>query len=120
MIRLKRIYEPVEADDGPRFLVERLWPRGVKREDAHLSDWLKDLAPSPALRQWFGHDPARWDEFRARYAAELDDSRHAETLQRLADLARQETVTFVYAARDTEHNSARLLKDFIEHRYSLP
>ena len=117
MIQLKRVYDPPAPDDGSRFLVERLWPRGVKREAAQLTDWLKDIAPSPALRQWFGHDPARWDEFKARYEAELDDPRHAETLQRLADLARQGTVTFVYAARDTEHNSALLLKDFIERHY---
>ena len=117
MIQLKRIYDPPAPDDGPRFLVERLWPRGVKREAAQLTDWLKNIAPSPALRQWFGHDPARWDEFKARYEAELDDPGHAETLQRLADLARQGTVTFVYAARDTEHNSALLLKDFIERRH---
>ena len=117
MIQLKRVYDPPTPDDGLRFLVERLWPRGVKREAAQLTDWLKDIAPSPALRQWFGHDPARWDEFKARYEAELDNPRHAETLQHLADLARQGTVTFVYAARDTEHNSARLLKEAIERRY---
>ena len=117
MIQLKRVYDPPAPEDGPRFLVERLWPRGVKREAAQLTDWLKDIAPSPALRQWFGHDPARWDEFKARYEAELDNPRHAETLQHLADLARQGTVTFVYAARDTEHNSARLLKEAIERRY---
>lgn len=117
MIQLKRVYDPPAPDDGSRFLVERLWPRGVKREAAQLTDWLKDIAPSPALRQWFGHDPARWDEFKARYASELDDPRHAETLKRLADLARQGTITFVYAARDPEHNSALLLKDVIERRH---
>jgi uncharacterized protein YeaO (DUF488 family) len=118
MIKVKRIYEPHSPNDGQRFLVERLWARGVSREDAHLHGWLKDLAPSPALRTWFGHDPARWKEFERRYRAELRAPERRVLLQQLTDAARRGTATLVYAARDTEHNSAVVLKRVLEERLS--
>lgn len=117
MIKVKRVYDLPSQDDGERFLVERLWPRGVTREAAHLTAWLKDLAPSPALRQWFGHDPKRWAEFQKRYEKELQMLEKQAMLRQLADKARQGTVTLVFAAWDTEHNSAVALKHFIERRH---
>lgn len=116
MIKLKRVYDPPSDEDGERFLVERLWPRGLPREAAQLTDWLRDLAPSPALRQWFGHDPQRWEEFRHRYEAELQSAEKQALLRQLAGKARQGTITLVFAARDTEHNSAVVLKGLIERR----
>jgi uncharacterized protein YeaO (DUF488 family) len=112
MLRIKRVYESQEADDGERYLVERLWPRGVKKENLVMDAWLKEVAPSPELRRWFGHDPAKWDEFQRRYRAELDT--HPEAWEPLVEAARKGNVTLLYAARDTEHNSARLLKSFLE------
>lgn len=112
MINLKRIYEPVGPEDGRRVLVERLWPRGISRERAALDLWMKDVAPSPELRTWFGHDPAKWEEFRKRYNDELQTN--TERVAQLAKLARQGSVTLVYAARDTQHNAAVVLKEFIE------
>lgn len=107
-IRLKRAYEPASPDDGTRILVDRLWPRGVARADAALDLWEKELAPSAELRQWFNHEPARWEEFRMRYAEEL--RQHADALERLRALARKGTVTLVYAARDELHNDAVALR----------
>lgn len=111
-IHIKRVYEEPAPSDGARFLVERLWPRGMKKEALELDAWLKEVSPSPELRKWFSHDPAKWDEFRRRYAAELDENRDA--LQPLLDAARKGDVTLLYAAKDTKHNSALLLKDFLE------
>ncbi|MBX6333014.1 MAG: DUF488 family protein [Gemmatimonadaceae bacterium] len=111
MIKLKRAYEPAAREDGRRFLVERLWPRGVKKEALPLDAWLKDVAPSPALRQWFGHDPAKWGEFRRRYFAELRE--HQDALAPLRAAARKGTVTLVYSARDEEHNAAVALKEYL-------
>lgn len=111
MIKLKRIYEAPSNDDGIRILVERLWPRGISKEKAKVDEWLKELSPSPVLRKWFGHDPAKWEEFQTRYQKEL--SQNEELAKELKRKARGKTVTFVYAARDEEHNSARLLKDFL-------
>ncbi|HQU15878.1 MAG: hypothetical protein B7Z66_06290 [Chromatiales bacterium 21-64-14] len=108
MIRLKRVYEKPAPGDGMRILVERLWPRGLKKEDARVDRWMKEIAPRTELRQWFGHDPERWPEFQRRYRAEL--KAHQEQLQELRALARRATVTLVYAARDEEHNSAVVLK----------
>lgn len=107
-IRLKRAYEPADAGDGVRLLVDRLWPRGVSKERAALDDWLKDIAPSTELRQWFGHDPDRWPEFQRRYRAELRE--HAEELNRIRAMARTHTVTLVYSAHDEEHNDAVVLR----------
>lgn len=114
MVKLKRIYEPASKDDGERFLVERLWARGVTKEAARLAGWLKDPAPSPALRQWYGHDPKRWPEFQKRYTAELRAPEKAALLRLLVDKAREGVVTLVFAARDTERNSAVVLKRRLE------
>jgi uncharacterized protein YeaO (DUF488 family) len=117
MIRVKRVYDTPSEDDGERFLVERLWPRGLTREAAALSGWLKDLAPSPALRRWFGHDPERWGEFQQRYAAELQVADKQPLLHQLAAAAEHKTVTLVFAARDTQHNSALVLKQILEQQF---
>ena len=116
MISLKRAYEPAEAGDGRRFLVERLWPRGVKKENFRIDDWLKEVAPSTELRKWFGHDPAKWKEFRRRYFAELND--REGTLQPLLQAARQGKVTLVYSSHDQEHNNAVVLKEYLERKLS--
>ncbi len=110
--RLKRVYEPPSSDDGLRVLVERLWPRGLSKQSAAIDHWMKELAPSPDLRRWFGHLPDRWPEFQRRYRAELEAM--PEAVEKLTELCRQGPVTFVYAARDQEQNSARLLKRFLE------
>lgn len=110
-IKLKRAYEQPEAADGARILVDRLWPRGVKKEDAAIDQWMKDLAPSTELRRWFGHDPARWEEFHERYAAEVNE--HPEQLQQLRALARKGVITLVYSAHDEEHNDAVVLRGLI-------
>ena len=112
MIRLKRAYEAAAAGDGKRFLVERLWPRGVTKAALRLDGWLKDVAPSPALRTWYGHDVKKWAEFRRRYVAEL--KANAAALAPLRAAARSGTVTLVFAARDPEHCSALVLKQFVE------
>jgi uncharacterized protein YeaO (DUF488 family) len=112
MIRVKRVYETHGRADGPAYLVERLWPRGVKKESLPLDGWLKDVAPSDKLRRWFGHDPAKWAEFQRRYRAELDT--HPETWRPLLEAARHGDVTLYYSARDTEHNNALVLKDYLE------
>jgi uncharacterized protein YeaO (DUF488 family) len=112
MIRVKRVYDQYEADDGKRFFVERLWPRGMKKEDLKMDGWMKDVAPSDALRRWFGHDPAKWEEFRLRYFTELEG--HDDSWKPLLDEARQGTVTLLYSAHDQEHNNAVALKSFFE------
>lgn len=114
MIQLKRVYEPADSSDGRRFLVERLWPRGMKKESLPMEGWLKDVAPSDALRQWFGHDPARWEEFLQRYHEELGNN--PVPLAPLLDAARQGTVTLLYSAHDQEHNNALALKRFLDER----
>jgi len=106
-VRIKRAYEPPAASDGHRVLIDRLWPRGVKRERAQLDEWAKELAPSDDLRRWFGHDPARFTEFRRRYTAEL--AGQEEKLRELRRRARQGTLTLVYGAHDEEHNDAVVL-----------
>lgn len=110
-IQLKRAYDPPEEKDGARFLVDRLWPRGIKKEDLHLSGWLKEIAPSNALRKWFGHDPDQWEEFQRRYLSELEGK--TEALQTLQQALRKGPVTLVYAAKDTERNNAVVLKEFL-------
>jgi len=112
MLRIKRVYEHLDSDDGRRFLVERLWPRGVKKEDLTMDGWVKDAAPSDALRKWFGHDPARWEEFRIRYFTELEENR--DSWKPLLEEARHGTVTLLYSARDQLHNNAMALKQFLE------
>ena len=115
-IRLKRAYVTADPADGYRVLVDRLWPRGVSRERAHLDAWEKELAPSTELRQWFGHDPERFDEFRRRYVDEL--RRHRPQLTGLRRRARDGTLTLVYSAADVEHNDARVLANVL--RRGLP
>ncbi len=112
MIQLKRVYEPPSKRDGFRILVERLWPRGMTKERAAVDLWLKEVAPSPELRKWFGHDPSKWEQFRERYWAEL--KRNKDSLEQLKQHMRKGTVTFVYAARDQKHNGAVALKEFLE------
>src|SRR4051812_12919328 len=115
-VHLKRAYEPPAASDGRRVLVDRLWPRGERKEALALDAWLKDLAPSDELRRWFGHDPARWDEFRARYREELHDPQKRVILAELASRARERPLTLVYGAKDEEHNNAVVLREILEER----
>lgn len=110
-VRLKRVYEPPSAEDGARVLVDRLWPRGLRKEDAELTVWLKDIAPSAELRRWFGHDPARWTEFIGRYRAEL--AANTPAVRHLQDLVKRGPVTLLYGARDTAHNHALVLSDYL-------
>jgi uncharacterized protein YeaO (DUF488 family) len=110
-VKLKRAYEPVEATDGRRVLVDRLWPRGVSKARADLVQWMKEIAPSTDLRKWFGHDPHRWAEFCQRYSNELHEN--AELLSQLRSLARKSTMTLVYSAHDEVHNEAIVLRDVI-------
>ena len=115
-IRLKRIHDEPEDADGARVLVDRVWSRGVKKSEARLDAWLKEVAPSTALRKWFGHDPEKWDQFQARYWDELRDS-----VDPIAELERRRergTLTLVYGARDREHNNAVALKAFLERQRS--
>lgn len=109
MIQLKRAYEPASRGDGDRVLVDRMWPRGLRKADAHIDDWLKDVAPSNELRRWFGHDPQRFPEFRERYRRELRSEPARAALAKLARRAARGTVTLVYAARDELHNNAVVL-----------
>ncbi len=112
MIKLKRVYEKPLKEDGFRILVERLWPRGITKERAAVDLWLKDIAPSPELRKWFGHNAAKWEEFRKRYWTELEDKQ--ELVKSLLQKSKEETITFVYASRDEKYNGAVALKMFLE------
>jgi uncharacterized protein YeaO (DUF488 family) len=112
MVRLKRVYEPADTADGFRVLVDRLWPRGLRKDKARIDLWLKEIAPSTELRRWFDHDPTRWAEFQKKYRAEL---RHrADLLRTIEDALREGPVTLLFAARDVDHNEAIVLKDWIE------
>ncbi|MEO7150981.1 MAG: DUF488 family protein [Burkholderiaceae bacterium] len=110
-VQLKRAYEPPARHDGTRILIDRLWPRGIRKEDAAVDLWAKDLAPSTELRKWFGHDPALWLEFGQRYAAEV--RQHSEQLERLRDMARAGQITLVYSAHDELHNDAVVLRHLL-------
>ena len=110
-VKLKRAYEPPATDDGTRILVDRLWPRGVTKKRAAIDQWMKDIAPSTELRKWFSHDPARWDEFRRRYAKEVHQN--AKLLDQLRSLARHGPITLVYSAHDEKHNDAVELRKLI-------
>lgn len=114
MIRIKRAYEDAAAEDGTRVLVDRLWPRGVSKERIRIAFWAKDVAPSAALRAWFGHDPARWDAFQRRYVAEL--TANPAAWQPILDATRLGDVTLVYGAKDTAHNDAVVLQRFLQAR----
>jgi uncharacterized protein YeaO (DUF488 family) len=116
MVRIKRAYEPARPADGHRVLVDRLWPRGVSKDQAHLDEWLKGIAPSDALRKWFGHDPRRWAEFRERYLGELDAPDTHALLEGLVRRASRGTVTLVYSAHDELHNDAVVLAEELSRR----
>lgn len=109
-LHLKRIYLPASDEDGMRILVDRLWPRGVSKHDAALTEWMKDAAPSTELREWFGHDPVRWAEFRKRYRTELKDN---PCVEKLREMATKGKVTLVYGARDEQHNQALVLAEVV-------
>lgn len=111
-IRVKRVYDPPAPEDGKRYLVDRLWPRGLNKASARLDGWFKEIAPSGALRRWFGHEPERWQEFRRRYFMELDEQ--LEVCRKLVAQAQQGSVTLLYSARDVEHNNAIALKLYLE------
>jgi uncharacterized protein YeaO (DUF488 family) len=110
-LRLKRVYEPPSPEDGVRILVDRLWPRGLTKAHAAVDRWLKEIAPSTELRQWFGHDPVRWPEFRRRYAEELHQN--IAVLNEIRELARHKTITLVFGAHDDEHNDAVVLREVL-------
>lgn len=110
--RLKRIHDPASNDDGCRVLVDRIWPRGMRKADAAIDQWMREIAPSTELRKWFGHDPARWDEFLRRYHQELDA--RPDLVDELCTRAADGTVTLCFAARDREHNNAVALKEYLE------
>ena len=110
-IKLKRAYDTAGSGDGTRVLIDRLWPRGVRKEDAAIDLWVKDLAPSTALRKWFGHDPARWREFRRRYSQEIHQ--HLDPLGELRALAHKGQITLVYSAHDKAHNDAVVLREIL-------
>jgi uncharacterized protein YeaO (DUF488 family) len=114
MIKLKRVYEKEDPDDGGRYLIERLWPRGVTKTSLRIDGWLKEAGPSTELRKWFSHDPAKWQEFRRRYFAELDLT--PDAWAPIRDAARHGTVTLLYSSHDTEHNNAVALKEYVEHK----
>ena len=114
-VRVKRVYDAPAVDDGVRVLVDRVWPRGLSKEKARIDQWLKEVAPSTALRQWFGHDPARWTEFRRRYRAEL--KQNLAPLEALRSLVRGKAATLVYGARDEQHNQAVVLAEFLNERH---
>jgi uncharacterized protein YeaO (DUF488 family) len=111
VIQVKRVYEKQTKADGRRFLVDRLWPRGMSKETLRVDGWIKDIAPSDSLRHWFGHDPKKWKEFRSRYFAELGDKQQA--WQPILKAARRSNVTLLYSAHDTEHNNAVALRDYL-------
>ena len=110
-IRIKRVYDPPARSDGERILVDRLWPRGLKRDDADLDAWLKDVAPSDTLRRWYGHDSKKWSEFKRRYIAELRHNPAAAELRK--GMATSKPVTLLFAAKDSLHNNAAVLRDFL-------
>jgi uncharacterized protein YeaO (DUF488 family) len=111
-IRLKRVYDKPAKADGRRILVDRIWPRGLAKKDARIDEWLKEIAPSTGLRKWFGRDPSRWEGFKKRYFGELDNRR--ERVGELARASKKLTITLLFGAKDTEHNNAVALKEYVE------
>jgi uncharacterized protein YeaO (DUF488 family) len=111
MLRIKRIYDSASSEDGKRILIDRLWPRGMKKEEATIDEWLKDIAPSDELRKWFSHDPSKYREFKKRYIKELE--KKSDLLQRIKNEAKKETVTLLFSAKDAEHNNATVLKEVL-------
>ena len=112
MIKVKRIYDPPSPDDGKRILIDRLWPRGMKKEKAHIDEWLKEISPSNELRKWYSHDPAKWSEFQKRYRAEI--SKQKELLKRIRNEGKKGTVTLLFSTKELELNNAVALKEIIE------
>ncbi|MCL5024252.1 MAG: DUF488 domain-containing protein [Nitrospirae bacterium] len=112
MVKIKRIYEPPSRSDGKRVYVDRLWPRGLRKEQAHFDEWIRDISPSDELRKWFGHDPSKWQEFRSRYKAEMKTRK--DFIEKLRDYSEKGTVTLLYSAKDEEHNNALVIKEVIE------
>lgn len=112
MIQIKRVYEQISKTDGKLFLVERLWPRGIKKETLESAEWLKDVAPSTALRKWFNHEIEKWEGFKEKYTQELDQNQ--EAWSPILEMAKKATVTLLYSSHDTEHNNAKALKDYLE------
>ncbi len=113
-IQIKRVYERPAKGDGFRVLIDHLWPRGMKKEEVAIDEWLKAIAPSTALRKWFSHDPEKWDEFKRRYFSELDENR--EAVAKLAEKAKTETVTLVFSSKEERFNNAVALKEYLENR----
>jgi uncharacterized protein YeaO (DUF488 family) len=111
MVKIKRVYDPETSDDGKRVLIDRLWPRGIKKEELRVDEWLKEVAPSNELRRWFAHDPAKWGEFKKRYHRELNEK--APLVEALSRQAKQGTLTLLYSAKDEEHNNAVALRELI-------
>ncbi|KIC73448.1 Uncharacterized protein YeaO [Candidatus Protochlamydia amoebophila] len=111
-INLKRVYDPASKEDGLRILIERLWPRGVKKEDLKMDEWLKEVAPSTDLRKWFSHDPAKWKEFQKKYFEELDENQVA--LEPILKALHKNSITLLYSSKDTEHNNAVCLRNYLE------
>lgn len=112
MVKIKRVYDPVSREDGKRILIDRLWPRGIKKEEAKIDEWIKEIAPTTDLRKWFSHDPAKWPEFRKRYINELKSK--SDLVERLRSEAKKRTITLLFAAKDAEHANAVVLKKVIE------
>ncbi|HXX57361.1 MAG TPA: DUF488 domain-containing protein [Thermodesulfovibrionales bacterium] len=115
MVKIKRIYDPASPDDGKRILVDRLWPRGIKKEEAGIDEWMKEIAPSGELRKWFGHDPSKWEEFRKKYRGELKGK--TEFVEKLAAMAKKGKITLLFSAKDREHNNAVVIKEAIDHQH---
>ena len=111
MVKIKRIYDPASPNDGKRIYIDRLWPRGMKKEEVKIDEWLKEISPSDSLRRWFGHDPSKYAEFKKRYTKELE--KHSEILERIKKEAKKETVTLLFSAKDVEHNNATVLKELL-------
>jgi uncharacterized protein YeaO (DUF488 family) len=116
MIVIKRAYDPPGRADGSRILVDRVWPRGIKRQELQINQWMREIGPSNQLRKFFGHDPARWEEFRRRYRQELESPAKARLLSELVEIARNRRLTLVYSAKDEAHNQAVVLKEVLEEK----
>ena len=117
MVKIKRAYEPPSRDDGKRILVDRLWPRGLKKEDAHIDEWIKEIAPSTELRKWFGHDPEKWERFKTRFFSELREKQ--DLADGIVNASRKGTVTFLFGSKEERFNNAAALKEYIEARMGV-
>ncbi len=111
-MKIKRVYEPFSKSDGHRILIDRLWPRGIKKENAHVDQWMKEVAPSNDLREWFNHEPEKWEGFMKKYQSELKKSAAFQEL--IAEIGKHKTVTLLYSAKDEQHNNAKVVKQFLQ------